>query len=604
MPSSKSGLPHDREPGRLGGKIGPRIAQLMSRAMSDQMVRSAHTRSKIGAEAANEFFRQVSREKKAHLAPLLRLYQGQEGVPPELAKLLAFLSEGTGELSELIGIMGTAQALSTPMSAAIANWLAPTNQYYISQAPHSLLPAGEAAQAYVMGLAEEGWTEAEAAKQGIDTYRFGVMRRLAEQMPDLASVIELWRRGEIAEQDVVSIFDRMGFVPGWAPRLMQLKRVLITPADAALMALRGIISEDEGRNIAERNGMDHGDFDRLVLATGEPPGVMELLEAYRRGFIDQSRLERGVRQSRIRNEWMDVVEKLRFEPADTSSALRGVVQGHLSDAEGKQIAQWNGLRPEDWDWLVQTEGNPPGLMELASLWNRGVIDQDTFDQGARESHLKDKYIPALRALRHRLPAERLIITLVQHGAMTPELALAELAKLGYEPEVAKAIVEGGLNQQSAHDKQLARSDIAELYHAHAITTQKAREMLGHLGYHEANADLVLAIVDLKREHELQTKAADGIQSAYVARHITEQEASADLDKLGIPATQRDYMLALWTIERSSHHRTLTEAQVIKANTLGLLDDHDAEQRLVDMGYMLDDARILLNSEKGRSRDAP
>lgn len=604
MTSSKPSWRADQHQSRLGGKIGPRIATVVSQAMSDHLRRTSHTRMKIGAETANEFFRMMNREKRAHLAPLLKMYVRDPDLPPELRKLLGFMHSGQGELSELMSLYGTAQALSTPIGAAISNWLAPTNQHYIAEAPHSLLGAGQAAQAYVMGLADDGWTQQEAAKGGLDSYRFELMRQLSEQMPDLASVLELWRRGEISEGEVDSILARMGFVAGWGERMKLLRRVLISPPDAALMALRGIITEDEGRAIAERSGFDHGDFDRLVLATGEPPGVMQLLEAYRRGFIDKERLVRGVKQSRIRDEWVDVVERLRFEPADTSSALRGVIQGHLGNAEGKQIAEWNGLRPEDWDWLVATEGNPPGAMQLMELANRGVISLPEVEQGLRESHVKDKYIPAMLHLRERLPPERLTMQLVTHGGLTAQRALEVLHNLGYHEDIAQAIVKGGLNQQTTRDKALAKGEIIALYVDQGITKERARALLEALGYHATNADLILSLADLRRARAEQKQAIDVVRSAYVARHIDLNEATGELDKIGVPTDQRDYLIALWEIGRNTHRRTLTEAQVVKANTLGLVGDHDAEQRLLDMGYSLEDARILLESEKGRIRSAP
>lgn len=604
MSSSKKGHPTDRSPQRLGGKIGPRVAALTSRAMSDHLKRTAHTRAKIGTEAALGVFRTMTQEKLNHVTPLLELWLNQDGTPAELERMLDFIAHGSGELSEMFTALSGAQVVGTAITSAIANYLAPTNQGLILSSPNAILDPVTMAQAQVKGIAE-GWDYArEAAKGGIDNSRFAILNELGKREPDFAALIQLWRRGEVGEEEVLAMMARYGFVGDWGNRLLQLKREPIAPADGALMVLRGIISEEEGRAIGHAAGLLSGDFDKLVLATGEPPGLMQLLEAFRRGFIDDARLQRGIKQSRVRNEWIDVVERLRFEPASTSDALRGVVQGHLSDSEGKQIAEWNGLRSEDWDWLVQTEGNPPGLMEVASLWNRGVLGEAEFDQAARESHLKNKYIPAMRELRHKLPAERLVVTLVQHGAMDAPTALGFLEKEGYQPEVAKAIVEGGINQQAAHDKQLARADVLELYHDHAITLEKARELLGHLGYHTANADLILSLVDLKREHGLQKAAADSVHTAYTARHIEENEASAALDKIGIPPAQRDYMLALWAIERSAHHRTLSEAQVIKANTLGLIGDTDAEARLIALGYHLDDARILLDSEKGRSRNAP
>lgn len=604
MTSSKGRIPSDRANTRLGARIGPRVALLTSQGISDHLRRSAHTRAKIHAEGLNEFFRGVGTEKRTHYTPLLDKFLKTDAVPPELAKALRFAAHGRGEASELLTLGTLSSAIGTALGSGIADMLAIPNQRIMQEYPDQVLPPPTLADMAARRIVTEDHAKHDALFSGLNGERTHQLISAAFTFPGLPEALELWRRGLIDIDKVNYAMERAGMHPDYMPGLLALKREELAPADLALMALRGIISEDEGAQVAAKSGIDAEDFDRLIKATGEPPGLMQLLEAYRRGFIDTPRLERGVRQSRVRNEWMDVVEKLRFEPADTSDALRGVIQGHLGEEEGKQIAAWNGLRPEDWDWLVATEGNPPGLMQMAQLWNRGVVDENEFDQAARESHLKNKYIPALRHLRHRLPQERLIMQLVGHKAMSTDEALTLLERLGYEPPVAQAIVRGGLASQTTRDKQLAKSDILELYHDHAITAAKAREHLATLGFHDENADLLLAITDLKREHALQQAAIDGVRSAYVARHIAENEASAALDKIGVPATQRDYMLALWAIQRSTHHKALTEAQLVKANTMGLLSDHDTEQRLLDQGYTLGDARLLLDSEKGRTRNAP
>jgi hypothetical protein len=66
-----------------------------------------------------------------------------------------------------------------------------------------------------------------------------------------------------------------------------------------------------------------------------------------------------------------------------------------------------------------------------------------------------------------------------------------------------------------------------------------------------------------------------------------------LDAIGMPATQREYLLRLWVLEESANVRTLTEAQVIKALKDQLISVEDAAGRLVAMGYSETDVSILL-----------
>ena len=589
---------------QLGGKVGPRVATIISKAMSEHLLRTAGTRAKLSAEGANEFFRGMSREKRLHTASLLALMLGQEGVPPELEKVLEFIAYGQGELSEVIGALGLGGAIATPMGAAIANWLAPFNHKALSEAPNTLIDPGTAARAEAMGIKEgPGWV-GEAAGNGVSAQRFAALVRLNEQWPGVGELLELWRRGIVGEGDVREALQRNATATGWAQHLMQLKREHLSPADAALAVLRGIIDEDAGIEIAAISGLDTEDFRTLIGNTGEPPGLMQLLEGYRRGFIDDARLQRGIRQSRVRNEWIDLVEKLRFAPASTADAVNGVVQNHLTPAQGKSIAEQNGLEGADFGWMVENAGNSLANGEILQLWNRGEVSQATVEQNIREGRTKDKYIPHVLQLRWKIPPVRELAKAIQDGSMSQTRGSELLHKEGYEPDVVQALVASAATSQVAKTHSLAQSQIEALYEDHGIDENTALEMLAILGLHSANAHLVLRLVDLKRERKLQLAATAPIRSAYVARHISETEASGLLDKLKLTGEQRDFYLSLWAIERASTKKVLTEAQTIKANELGIIDDENCEQRLVGKGYTLEDARILMTLEKKRTHPAP
>lgn len=588
---------------QLGARMGPRMAKVMVDALSDHMTRTAGTRAKIGTEAALGVFRTMTQEKLQHVTPFTATLLGHSETPDEVEKLLRFITHGSGELSELLNTVGVGSSFATGIASALSNYLAPAIQDLIRERPNSLLDPGTAAAAHEAGWMDTNWAMDEGNRAGINNARMEVLTAMAKVWPGVAEILEFHRRGYIPNGVVVELLRKQRIPQDIAEHYLALSREHLQPADAALMALRSIISEGEGAGIAAMHGITSGDFDLLVKATGEPPGLMQLLEAYRRGFINQERLEKGVRESRVRDEWMDVVERLRFTPASASDALRGVIQGHLSDTEGKQIAEWNGLRPEDWEWLRETEGNPPGVEQMLKLYNRGVVSEQQVTEAIKESHLKNKYIAPVKHLAVTLPQGRQITTMIGRGAISEAEGMELLRDLGYTPSVAHGLLASATSAQVAREKVLAVGQITELYHDHAITEGAALKGLEALGYHPENAKLVLHLTDLKRERALMEAAISPVKSSYIAHHITESEASNDLDKLGVSSTQRDFMLSLWAVERFAHRKSLTEAQIVKANEKGLFTDQVALTRLVNLGYTEEDAKIILDLEKTRTTPA-
>lgn len=588
----------------LGGKLGPRLAELVNKGMEDHLRATALHRVRLHAEGLNEFFRGMTREKRQHISPLTGLYLGHDTTPPEVEKLLRFITHGQGEASEILNMLGVGSAVGTSITAGLANYLAPINQRMIASEPYGLLDPATIASAIVRRIDYGEDPYDEANRGGISTERLGGLVKLAEQFPGVAELLEMLRRGLIDAGEMQHALYRNGITGEFIPKLIELRREHLSPADAALASLRTIISEEEGAEIAAVSGIDAHDFSIMVKNTGEPPGLMQLLEAYRRGFIDDTRLRKGISQSRVRNEWADVVEKLRFTPASAADAIAGLVQGHLPEDEAKQIAQWNGLRPEDFSWLHATYGNPASNLQMLQLWNRGVVTEQQVEEAIREGRTKNKYIPAIKELRVRLPEARQVIKMIGTGAVTQQRGAELLHHEGYQPDVVEALIHSATSGQVVKEKELAVTQVAELYHDKAITEDVALQYLAVLGYHPSNAKLTLAIMDLKRERTLQEGAIKAIRPAYVNGHISKEEASIELDKLKVPPEQREYYLELWAIERASIKKRLTEAQVVKANEAGLIPDSDAEKRLEALGYNHEDARILLDLQKHRTTPAP
>lgn len=589
---------------RLGSRVGPRIAKVTVDAMADYQKRTRHERARTEAEAQHMFWRDISRERDAHASPLLRLLLGHDGTPAEVEHLLRFMHSGRGELAGMLAerTLGTASAQG--IGAGLAVLLAPLNHALLHSHPYILLAVNDTVQAWQTGIMSAGAAVDEIAGNGINTQRADILRELAVTHPDLASALELWRRGFAQEADVIFWLRRAGFEDITARNMLHLRQTLLTPADAALAVLRGNLTHEQGVKIAEQNGIDAGDFDTLTLNTGEPPGLMQLLEAFRRGFIDKDVLERGIRQSRVRNEWIPTVERLRHVPASTSDAIQGVIKGHIPETRARTIADHNGLDPSEFDWLLASSGNPIANVQALTLLNRGQMPRSRVAQAIREGRTKDEYINDIINLAVKYPPAFQVVRMVTSGAISEKRAADILLKEGYPKDVAEGLVHSASTAQAAKPKALALAKVEALYEELAIDEAQAIKYMRALGYSEANAKLALRVADLKRKHAFIQAAIAPVRASYTARHITETEASQLLDKLRIPPAQRDLLLALWAIDREAKKVPLTPAQIIRANERGLLPDHDAEQRLVDHGYTLGDARILLDLEKRRTQPAP
>jgi hypothetical protein len=579
----------------LGSKLGPRIADIVVKAMVSHLRDSADLRAQIHKAGLDAFWDGLGTEAQNHLAPIWRSFGAAPDMPDHLKAMAHFAAEGSGEWSAALNLLGAQAAGQSGFGALFSNAFAPFTQHALALSPALLLPYSTYVQ---LALArtitpQEVWSR--GARQGMMTPDLEALLEATWQRPDVAQLIELWRRGIIDGGRVAHQLRRQGWEEDAIGEVVQLKREHLGPPDLALAVLRGHLSEQDGRAGAAIWGIEPGDFDTLLYNTGEPPSPQSMMEALRRGFIDQPTFGKAIRQSRIRDEWIPLMERLRFSPMATADAVEAVVRNYITPDEGKAIAEQNGLEPEHWSTLLLAHGRPPGHAQMLQLLNRGLVSEAQVDQAVRESDVKDKYVPMLQGLRWRIPTERLLVTLVQHNAMPVARAHELLQKEGFEPDVAGSIIKAGTAQRTTGHKQIALATVEQLYEAHAISEAQAVAHIEALGYPKEDAPLVLRSAELKRELKWRDALIAAARTGFLGHHTSQEEVAAELAAGGIPSEQIAHLLALWVVERQAHRRTLTEAQIIHAHRAGHIDAGEAQQRLEGIGYGPNDALFLVET---------
>lgn len=585
----------------LGNRLGPRIAQVVADAQLHHLQRTADMRRKHAVMSAVEFFRTITNETRGTTGPKYAALARHADMPKYLRDTFAFMAHGSGEWQALLSYGIGTTGIGSGIASILTNDLAPITQDLIARDPNGLIAATGVADLVARGFISPDRAASEAAKQGLNWERMRLLIDAAMRPPDENTVYELLRRRVITHQQAVDYLNRQGY-PGDTPELLlALERVLISPPDLADLVVRGHLSEQDASRIAGYSGVSPEDFRLLVAQTGAPPGTQEMLDAYRRGIINKATLEHGIRQGRLRDEWIPMIEALRFAPMSVADTVQAVVQGHISDAEGRKIAETNGLEAAHWPIMIETAGEPASRTEMVELWRRGLATREQVEQAIRESRVRDKYIPQLTLLRRRLPPERTVASMLSHGSLTHNEAVHLLLELGYDQSIANAYIRQGTASRTTHERHLARADILALYIERAISAEATIRALMSLGYTQHDADLVMHLADLRRLKRFRDAAITLIRTLYVGHRITDSELNAALDQETLPHEEKEQLAHIWSLERAANRRTLTEAQVVSAHRAGHITLTDAAERLYRMGYDHTDATILLAAAPPKRR---
>lgn len=392
----------------------------------------------------------------------------------------------------------------------------------------------------------------------------------------------------------------------------RLSEVPISPAEAALGVLRGDLTDAQALGEAEMSGINEQRFGWMKLNTGEPISPEQALFLLRRQKIDQATLERAIRQSRVRDEWIPAILDLVTQPMSPADAVAAAVQNQMPLADAQQKAYEGGLEPADFTVLYNTRGRPPGPAELLELVRRGVIPQTgtgpgvlSLDQGISESDIKDKWIPAYHALLEYIPPPRTVTALLHAGSIDQATALQLFRDAGLSQELAAAYVANASHTKVATEKTLAKSTVVQLYTDKLIPAAEATQMLEQLGYTAADSGFILQLADLSAHLTSFRTAITRIGSLFVSRKIETPQASSALDALGVAPAQRDQLLTTWELERGASLRILNDSTVAMAWKYGMIPDDEALADLVALGYTVHDAWIYLGAHnKGQGPASP
>ena len=227
-----------------------------------------------------------------------------------------------------------------------------------------------------------------------------------------------------------------------------------------------------------------------------------------------------------------------------------------------------------------------------------VTDVDTVKDLIRRQDIEPYWRDRLVALSYT-PITRIDVRrMYNYGVFDEKDVYWAYRDLGYTDENAKKLTEFVKAQKTGGEKDLSMGYVKEAYALQLIDDKKVKEYLKNVGYQKDEADLIVKIWDFANTMSLVKEKIQTIHNMFKAGHITAEEAQAELDKLNIPSSMRDYIYSKMIRELSSSVKKPTKEDVHLFLKTGQISEDDAVKMLVWIGYENSLAQMFVNAWTG------
>lgn len=517
----------------------------------------------------------------------------------------SLLSKITGKGQKLTG-RTLSEGAGVATGLAVAATLQPSLQPVVNESwtlqPNRPPDVGDLAQGVAQGQVDPGAAARWAKQTGFGDDQFAALVDIANTGPPLGQAIDAFRRGLLKEGEYRTAIKRQGIEDQWADALVALATTLLSPAELANAVVQGHREFDEAATDAEKQGVSLANFQTMVDNTGLPPGPETLVAWLRRGIIDDAELDQGIREGHTKVKYIDKYREARAAVLNATVYAGLRLRGWITPQESYTGGELTGFTKEQMDLMYLNRGRPATTHQVHIGYARGgryigenLTEQETFARAVKQSDLRPEWEDILWNSRFTYPSAFVLRAMAADGTFTAARTEEILLKSGWEPDLAHLAAVKWAGGTAGKQKEETAAHLTAEYEFGHLTEPELVAALGKLGYSDTAAAMEVALADAKQTKKYRDRAIESVAKRYIGSRLTDPDAVAALDKLGITAKAQQSYLAAWKLERDDAESTLTRPQIKKAYSATILTREQALGLLQDDGMYPADAGTFLDS---------
>lgn len=561
-----------------GDKLMPRIIDSVVRSVIATKVGLMDADHKVRVMATKSSADIIGHELAELMQPFLSPLIEEGKLPDPVHEVISKIASGEQQYQAIAGMAFGLSGVPNVLSTIMGNYLAPLSRLYVAAAPSLAPDTSTIAGLFARGLISEEDYQYNLNAQGLSNYWAEALQWAAYSWPDFTTLQSMVNRQLISQDEADKIMRIAGIPEGLAAPFRELVTNVLSPADAALAVLRSDMTLEQGRKVAHQNGITDADFDTIMSNTGEPPGAQELMQALRRDLIDEATFKAGIRQSRIRNQWVNTMLELRYSPLSTADAVNAHVEGYMPESEVKAVADQNGLEPEAYKTLILAAGDPLSYTDMMRLWRYGKATRDDVTAALKRGRLKDDYIDFALALKDEPMSTADAIEASVQGYMSKDDARVIAGKNGLTADDFDAL-------WLTAGSPLSKTEMITLWRRGEVTEEQVKDAMRQSRMKDSYVDLA---VKLKEQLPALYMVNDllgtgGLSAAEGTRLLLQQGYGEDIVKR---------IVAYATGKKTSKVKQLTESMYADLYMEQAITAEQFDQDLLSLGYTKAETELI------------
>ncbi len=510
------------------------------------------------------------------------------GIVTEVRDSITGALSGVGDwiLDAVYAVIEWAKNAFNNTVAAVASWISTAYENVknainatVLMAKESLLNAYNTVKDAIESIVNTLKSAYESTKQSVETIFNNFLTWLRGVRDDLTKFF--WEfAGNMGKIIQEKILPPLGKMIDWSQNISGL-----SPADADKIMTGDFSSLKDGiDNIFKAGTAAAIDSPLFSLATA----VIEFGVAVQLQFVPA---QVAAQKNAIIN--------LALEPADMGSMSSAVYRGLTDPETFLENARIAGMTPERAGLVLDAQRALPTPGQVQMMFLRGEIDLEKHDQLLASYGFTPENITLIKALYQLIPPPTDLIRMAVREAFSPEIAEKFGQYEDYPAAFTEWAVKQGINEDWAKRYWAAHWDLPsptmgfEMLHRGIIDTDEVKLLLRALDVMPFWREKLIQLsynpitrVDVRRMYRLGVLTREQVAERY--QQLGYNPADAEL------LTQFTERYEGGTSEEDDIQiRYLTRSVYEKAFNRGIIDRDDLKSRLIGMGFMEDDAELLV-----------
>lgn len=381
------------------------------------------------------------------------------------------------------------------------------DQYHvalISLWRNPLSPA-DLADMVVRGIITQDEGARVATQSGVSAEDFDKLVLDTGEPIALMQLLEARRRGFIDEDRLRRGILQSRIRNEWIDVAEKLAYEPMSVADAVNAVVQNHLSMQQGEAIAQQNGLEPNMFGILYETAGEPLSRTEMEELYNRGLVTQEQVNQALRESRVKDKYVDLAFQLHRKVPPIFTVQRALKSGSISHDDAVRVVMESGYAKADAEWIVaagtatSTESSSSKVITaVEELYIGNAISQAdalaAFKAQGLSEHAAQVTLSAAEFRREAKISAQVIAAIRSRFIgrhITANVASGLLDKIGIPTQQRDILISLWSVEQSANVRTLTEAQVVKAVAKQIITADEGAARLTAMGYSATDAQLLL-----------------------------------------------------------------------------------------------------------------